>query len=86
MNFISTSSLLLSTLLASALALPAPSPQKSRFTAPLRGHRGVKRQSNGAGEADDKQYGEPIAIHWTTPVAIGGYTGNLLIDSGSSDL
>lgn len=73
MASISMFAILLGTLIARAVALPATTtlsqPRTPRYTAQV---SGVKND-----------YG---STNWVASVTIGGYEGNLLIDTGSSDL
>lgn len=87
MHSILASSLLLSTFLTNALSLPTVSkPQKSRFIATLQKSK-LGRRYNGEAETDVvvSKVGTQ-GINWVTTVDIGGYTGNLFIDTGSADL
>lgn len=84
MHSIFASSLLLSTLLTSTLALPTTSKTpKPRYVAPLQQKTRLVRRYSGTAEADAVSNYETA---WMTSVTIGGYTGNLFIDTGSADL
>ena len=84
MHSLFASSLLLSSVLTSTLALPTTSKApKSRYVAPLHQKTRLVRRYTGTAEAD-VPYNYETA--WMTTVTIGGYTGNLLIDTGSADL